>query len=341
MTDSPDDTAIRDRLGLIADLAGTWQGDGLNTAARPDFGGGRDVLLSVSATADTVAFTPIPAVIHNRGFAQPDLEAFGFTYLQQVHDAVSGGPLHIETGMWITLPATIAPAAAPPPGGQLVARMWNIPHGASMVAQGFALPFTGPPAVGPGTDPTGGADPAFSCFPSFNSTPLRPAFPDPTAAVCTAGSSGADRFAAYAFADPRTLPPGITQTAVNDPIVLLQQTVQRQLVEGYRFTGVVLNIATAAAVPFGSGPVDLPQFGGGVTNHTFLRGDSEQRPNLSTALVYATFWLQRLTHPDGRPPVLQLQYAQTALVNFPARSLPGPPNISWPHVTAATLRKLR
>ncbi len=356
MTTSPDETTVLARLGLIAELAGTWHGGGMNIAARPDFQNHGDVLLSVSSTSDTLSFDPIPATIHNRGFAQPDIELFGFTYLQHTSDAVSGDPLHIEPGMWVTLPPTTRPAAEPPPGGQLVARMWSIPHGASMVAQGFAVPFSGPPVIGPAADPVGGSSPAFSSFPSFNSTPLLPAFPGAHSAIFAAGSSEARAradggFSEYTFTDPAALPPGITQQAVDDPVVLLQQHLQRQIAEGYEFDGVALNIATAPAVPFQPRPVvfgdpgappdtlTVPQFGGGIANHTFLRGVAEQQPNLSTALVYATFWLERLRHPDGRPALLQLQYAQTALVNFPARNVTGQPNISWPHVTVSTLRR--
>ncbi|HET9875034.1 MAG TPA: heme-binding protein [Mycobacterium sp.] len=342
--------AVLANLGLLAELAGTWQGRGFNIAASPDFQNQNNVFLNLNLTSDTLAFDPIPATIHNRGFSQPDIELFGMTYLQHSTDATTGGPLHVEPGFWINLPPTTQPAANPPAGGQLVARMWNIPHGASMVAQGFALPFFGPPVLSPGTDPTGGSNPAFSRFPSFNSTPLLPAFPDPKATVFAAGSSEAQSktdggFAEYTLPGPRELPPSITQQLVNDPIILLQQTIEQQLADGYEFEGVALNISTASSIPFQpqpgppSGTVDVPQFGGGIANLAFLRGISEQKPNLSVALVYATFWLEKLHHRDGRPPLMQLQYAQTALVNFPARNVPGQPNMSWPHVTVSTLQK--
>lgn len=357
------------KLRLIAGLTGRWHGYGMNIAARPDFQNHRDVLLSVSLTSDSLSFDPIPATVHNRGFTQPDIELFGFTYLQHTSEAGSGAPLHIEPGMWIALPPTTQPPAEPPPDGQLVARMWSIPHGASMVAQGFAQPFCGPPVISPGADPTAGANPAFSSFPSFNSTPLLPAFPDPTSAVFAAGTSeapakGDGGFAEYTFSDEpaahgtdasaddaaQRLPAGITQQVFDDPILLLQQKVEEQIADGYQFDGVAVNISTAPAIPFRPQPtvfpdpdapvstVNAPQFGGGIANHTFLLGISDQKPNLSTSLVYATFWLETLRHADGRPPLRQLQYAQTALVNFPARNLPGQPNVSWPHVTVATLQ---
>lgn len=334
-------------LGLLAELPGTWRGSGFNIAASPDFENRSDVVLNLNLTSDVLSYDPVPATIHNRGFSQPDIELFGMTYLQHSTDTTTGAPIHAEPGFWINQPPTTQPPAEPPAGGQLVARMWSIPHGASMVAQGFALPFSGPPTLSPGTDPTTGSAPAFSVFPSFNSTPSLPAYPDSEAAVSVAGTSARSMFARYDVAEHKTLPAGISQQLINDPVVLLQQNIAQQLAEGYQFEGVALNISTASPVrfhPSSAGAdhdvVDVPQFGGGIANLGFLRGVSDQQPNLSVALVYATFWLEKLTHPDGRPPILQLQYAQTALVNFPARTIAGQPNMSWPHVSVSTLHRV-
>lgn len=353
---SLDDATVLAKLGLLAELAGTWQGSGFNIAAHPDFQNQGDVALELNLTSDWLSFDPIPSVIHNRGFSQPDIELFGLSYLQRSHDATTGWPLHIEPGMWINQPSTTQPPAEPPPGGQLVARMWSIPHGASFVAQGFALPFSGPPAISSGADPVSGSHPAFSSFPAFNSTPLLPAFPDPKSAVFAAGTSEAQAkadggFSAYSVTDQQALPAAITQQLVNDPVTLLQQTVQQQIADGYQFEGVAVNVATASVIPFYPEPVvfpypgppastmSVPQFAGEIANLAFLLGTFDQKPNLSTALVYATFWLEKLSHPDGRPPLMQLQYAQTALVNFPARNIPGQPNVSWPHITVSTLQR--
>jgi hypothetical protein len=351
-----DNSTLLAKLDPLAGLAGTWQGSGFNIAAHPDYQNHGNVVLELNLTSDTLSFDPIPAVIHNRGFAQPDIEMFGLSYLQRSHDATSGWPIHIEPGIWIKQPSTTQPPAQPPAGGQLVARMWSIPHGASFVAQGFALPFSGSPVISPGSAWAIGSNPMFSSFPSFNSTPLLPAFPDPESAIFAAGTSEAQAksnggFCEYTVTGARGLPRTITQQLVNDPVVLLQQTIERQIAEGYRFDGVAVNVATASAIPFRPQPVvfpdagrpvdtvNVPQFGGGIANLAFLRGISDQKPNLIAALVYATFWLEKLSHPDGRPPLLQLQYAQTALVNFPARNLSGQPNVSWPHVTVSTLQK--
>jgi hypothetical protein len=143
---------------------------------------------------------------------------------------------------------------------------------------------------------------------------------------------------------PPVLPPAITQTLLNDPVTLLQQTIQEQVAQGYSFSGVALNIATASEIDFftapvingaplpGTTPVNLVQAGGGTENLLFLQ------PNADTTLVYATFWLEKLTHPQ-EPTIMQLQYAQMVMLNFPALTIPGKPAFAWPHVSVATLTK--
>jgi hypothetical protein len=180
---SPDNETVLKNLGLLADLAGNWHGKGFNLVARPDFEDQTNVFLELNLTSETTKFDPISSSIPNRGFGQPDIELFGLTYLQKISDATTGGALHIEPGIWITQPATSDPPLSPPAGGQLVSRMANIPHGNSMLAQGVATSFNGPPTISPGDDPISGVNPAFSLFPSFNTTaidlqpPLLPARP--------------------------------------------------------------------------------------------------------------------------------------------------------------------
>ena len=168
------------------------------------------------------------------------------TYLQKISDATTGGALHIEPGIWITQPATSEPFLSPPDGGQLVSRMANIPHGNSLLAQGVATAFEGPPTISPGANPVAGGNPAFSLFPSFNSTaidlaPVLTAGAPLGAPVFAAGTSEAQSkfnggFTQYTLANaasptntrtplgnvPAVLPPAITQALLNDPVTLLQ-----------------------------------------------------------------------------------------------------------------------
>jgi hypothetical protein len=366
---SPDNATVLQNLGLLAELAGNWHGTGFNLVARPDFEDQTNVFLELNLTSETTKFDPISSSIPNRGLAQPDIELFGLTYLQKISDATTGGALHIEPGIWITQPATTSPPLSPPTGGQLVSRMANIPHGNSLLAQGVATSFNGPPTISPGANPISGGSPAFSLFPSFNSTAidLQPALAPGVplgAPVFAAGTSEAQSkpgggFPEYTLTNaagpqntrtplgnvPPILSPSITQALVNDPITLLQQTIVDQMAQGYSFSGVALNISTAPSISFfaapvingsplpaSTPPVSLAQAGGGAENLSFLQ------PNADTTLVYATFWLEKLTHPD-QPPIMQLQYAQMVMLNFPALTIPGKPPFAWPHVSVATLRK--
>ena len=380
--------AVLHNLGLLADLAGTWIGTGFNLVARPDFKDQTNVFLELNLTSETTEFIPISSSIPNRGFAQPDIELFGLTYLVKISDATTGGALHIEPGIWVTQPPTSAPPLSPPAGDQLVTRMANIPHGNSLLAQGVATRFNGPPTISPGANPTSGANPAFSVFPSFYTTAIDLQGPGlltggvPLGApIFAAGTSElqskpAGGFHQYTLANPfgpantRTplgnvppvLAPAITQQILNDPVTLLQQTIQDQIALGYTFSGVALNISTASPITFFTAPVvngvplpaakptTLPQAGGGIENLSFLLGPSlgpNPPNNAFTALFYATFWLETLTHPT-EPSFMQLQYAQMTILNFPALLLAKPaanpptpaPNFSWPHVQVGTLQKV-
>src|ERR1700722_20192373 len=137
---TPDNTTVLKQLGLIAELAGTWKGEGFNLIARPDAQGNSNLYLQLNQTRETLTITPIGSAIPNRGFGQNDIELFGLTYLQKISDTVTGGALHIEPGIWVTQPATTATPEAQAAGTQSVARMATIPHGNALLAQGSAMP---------------------------------------------------------------------------------------------------------------------------------------------------------------------------------------------------------
>lgn len=303
---SPDNETVIKNLGLLGELAGNWHGKGFNLVARPDFEDQTNVFLELNLTSETTKFDPISSSIPNRGFAQPDIELFGLTYLQKISDATTGGALHIEPGIWITQPPTTTPPLSPPAtGGQLVSRMANIPHGNSLLAQGLATAFDGPPTISPGANPITGGNPTFSLFPSFNSTaidlqpPLTAGVPL-GAPIFAAGTSEAQSKPGGGFPEytlsvpfgptntrtpldntPPVLPPSITQALVNDPITLLQQTIDDQIAQGYSFSGVALNISTVPSISFFTAPVisgsplpgtttvSLVQAGGGTENCRF------------------------------------------------------------------------
>ncbi len=366
---SPDNSTVLDKLGYLAELAGTWKGEGFNLIARPNFEGNANLYLQLNQTRETLKVSPIGSSIPNRGFGQKDIELFGLTYLQQISDVFTGGAMHIEPGIWVTQPTTTYPAETVPDGAQIVARMSTIPHGNSVLAQGVAEAFSGPPTLQTATAPY-----AFSKFPSFNSTPFAAL---PTPILNAAGSSDKltappPGFTEYdltipeSAGNPRTpfgtnppdppLPAEIRgvpmQDMVNDPIKLLQAVIDKQVDEGHTFEGTVLNVATQAKVTFFQNPnshagdptvdVSLAAAGGGTENILFLEGGEPtgaQGPNADTALVYSTFWIEKVGHPT-RPTFMQLQYAQMVVLNFPILSLmPTVILLGWPHVSVATLRK--
>ena len=365
---TPDSATVLNTLGLLADLAGTWRGEGFNLIARPDFEGNANLYLQLNQTQETLKIDPIGSSIPNRGFGQDDIELFGLTYLQKISDASTGGALHIEPGLWVTQPTTTYPPETAPPGAQIVARMGSIPHGTTVLAQGTAAPFVGPPTL-----TTGAAQYAFSQFPSFNSTPFAVGTPikaagssEKLSAPAPPGFTQYDLTVPDSAANPRTpfgtsppeppLPAAINgvpmQNVVDDPINLLQQVIQDQVTDGHTFEGTVLNIATQAAITFFTNPntppggpttvVNVIDGGGAPENILFLEGGEPvgpKGPNAQTALVYATFWIEKVMHVD-RPHFMQLQYAQMTILDFPIlTALPNVVNLGWPHISIATLRR--
>jgi hypothetical protein len=359
---------VSSELGLLKHLAGTWEGEGFNLIARPAFNFGTDLFLQLNRTRETLKFDPIGSPIPNRGFEQADITLHGLTYLQKINDLSTGSALHIEPGIWVRQPNTAAPAEIAPAGAEIIARMGSIPHGNAILAQGLAQRFTGPPTLQVPGNPFHGSN-----FYSFNSTPIGapptvPATAPPVFSATgssqagTAAVNGITVFDEYNLSVPvspvntRTspVPPGITQAIVNDPIILLQDVVNSQVNDGYTFEGTVLNIATVQEIDFHlvkdsplAGPTvatTVPEFNGGPENILFLIDDRTTPPNgnAQTAIIYATFWIERVTHKKHGHSFMQLQYAQMVTLNFPIRSLLNNGafvNLGWPHITVATLKK--
>jgi hypothetical protein len=362
---TPDNETVVENLGLLGELAGTWEGEGFNLIARPDFKDKTNLFLQLNTTREHLKVDPIGSPIPNRGFGQKDIALYGLTYLQKITDLPSGGALHIEPGIWIKQPDTTYPPETAAAGQHLIARMGTIPHGNSLLAQGTAATFTGDPTL---TLPT--AQYNGSQFPSFNSTPfaIPPAPASPT--LNAAGSSealsvptppGPPGFTQYDLSIPASptntrtnpVPPGITQDIVNDPILLLQAVINKQKADGHSFSGAVLNICTQAKITFfknknSTKPTDptvtvnVANGAGGIENILFLEGGDPVGgvgANADTALVYATFWIEKVTHPT-RPPFMQLQYAQMVILDFEIfAALPKNVNFGWPHISVATLKK--
>jgi hypothetical protein len=74
-------------LGLLADLEGTWAGNGFNLIAVPNKQNNTDFRLILNATTEILQFNSIGGAIPNRGSEQDNIDIFGLTYLQRVNDA--------------------------------------------------------------------------------------------------------------------------------------------------------------------------------------------------------------------------------------------------------------
>jgi hypothetical protein len=140
--------ATGDSLGPLKDLPGFWEGTGFSLIARPDFDHENEdgFFLELNLLKETIEFTTIGSPVYNRGSLQDDVALFGVTYLHRVTDATTGGALHIEPGVWLSIPATTVPTA-----GASIARLSTIPHGNSVCAVGqpqFVVP-DGPPEIPP------------------------------------------------------------------------------------------------------------------------------------------------------------------------------------------------
>jgi hypothetical protein len=194
-------------LGPLAKLPGTWVGNGFNLIARPDKEGGKFFFLEMNATDETLEVTPISGPIPNRGSRQDDISFLGLTYLQRISDAVHGGGLHIEPGIWLSVPATTAPPAEPS-----VVRLATVPHGTSVLAQGEAFFSEGGPQIAP-----------------VSSRPIEVERPSPLELE--------GYLEQYEGAQ---LPPGIPDGAVENPNLVLTEAIKGQTI----IETVVLSIST-------------------------------------------------------------------------------------------------
>ena len=134
--------AAADPLGPLAGLAGTWSGQGFNVIWRPNHTQNQDRFLELNLTSEVLEFTVIPGKIPNRGLLQPDMTMRGLTYLQQISDANLHAGLHVEPGLWISVPATSDPHETP-----TVSRLASIPHGTTILAQGTAATSAAAPSI--------------------------------------------------------------------------------------------------------------------------------------------------------------------------------------------------
>jgi len=228
-------SATGNPLGPLSELEGKWSGRGFNTIWRPNHTPGQDRFLELNLTEDDIEFTEIKGPIPNRGLLQDDIQMFGFTYLQQIKDLNNKAGLHIEPGIWASVPETENPDEPP-----TVVRMASIPHGTTVVAEGLSADVNGPPII---------HDNNITPFKIGNPAATIP-FPESKLAIPTA------------FRSPPADLEGITQTMVDNPNSVLKDA------------NIGHSIIKTVALSVSSQPA-APVVGGGTANTAFLQGAAQ------------------------------------------------------------------
>jgi hypothetical protein len=218
-------------LGPLESLPGKWTGTGFNQIWRPHHATPpdpptQDRFLELNLTTETLEFEAISGPIPNRGLLQGDISMFSVTYLQKVSDVVTGG-IHVEPGIWASIPATTNPAEGP-----TVARLASIPHGTTILAQGTSITVNGPPKID---------DVSITPFVIGNPARTIP-FPESNLATPTTFRSVSNA--------------NITQPLVDNPNSLLAAAIVDQDIT----STTVLIIATTAPSPISGGGTDATAF---------------------------------------------------------------------------------
>ena len=193
------------------------------------------------------------------------------------------------------------PSTTDPNAPATIVRMGSIPHGTTINLQGRAFSVPQPQ------------------FDVASITPFKIDHPDqlvpfPEENLSTASQSRT----------PPNRVAGLTQTQLDNPNLFLSTTIAPQTI----LSTTVLRVTSDTSIP-GS----IPNAGGGMDNIAFLTGVGAPPvggPNAIAAFAEATFWIERVRGDRGNPDFNQLQYTQRVLLNFN--------ELSWPHITVATLR---
>jgi hypothetical protein len=129
---------VDQKLGALAMLAGTWNGQGNTMLAVPAkqglFRG-----INHPLTTETLTYSGSAPIPDRGGFNQPDIFLTGLKYHHLVVDATTTEPLHEEMGFWLNVPETVDPKA---PAG--IIRELTIPHGNAAILFGSAASHKGP-----------------------------------------------------------------------------------------------------------------------------------------------------------------------------------------------------
>jgi hypothetical protein len=270
-------------LTPLKGLLGKWEGTGLNIIWRPlQLKLGDDHFLEINKTKETLEFAEIKGPIPNRGFLQGDLAMVGVHYLQQISDANLGNGLHIEPGVWLSVPLTTDPDVP-----ASVVRLASIPHGTTIVAQGSASMVDQAPAI-----------------PAVTITPFRIGDPTQTNSFPEQDLNQQSNFRTNGAGLN-----GVDQGMLDNPNSILEPPKEKVVAT------TILQVSTLPTPILGGGTANTAFLQGAPPS----AGPPPAGPNADAAQVTATFWLQT-TEGSEQPDFLQ--YSQTVLLNFGPLSWP-------------------
>jgi hypothetical protein len=297
-------TTIGQQLGPLAELPGTWVGNGFNLISLPDKHDNQPFRLRLNATKETLSFAVIGAPIPDQGSQQDGITFLGLHYFQLVSDAATNEGLHLEPGIWLNVPATTVPEQ-----GRTIVRLATIPHGNTLLAQGpLQCTIDGRPVIGAADSIPFTLDPV---------TGARDHTTDP-------------QYLARFFSTP--VPAGIPADAIANPNLVLIDAIKNNAINGHKI--VKTDVLSVSATPVGGingswmapsgAPPAKPNEIGGLVSIPFVVA------NANATSFAATFWIETVEGEDGSA-FLQLQYTQTVILDFI--------DMKWPHISVATLVK--
>lgn len=281
-----------ERLGALENLPGYWEGVGFSLIARPHFGA--DSKHGFFLQLNMLRETIEFTTIGSPVFNRGSLQEDVAIYGMTYVHRVTDAPTGGALHIETGMWLNIPPTSVPA-SGPSIARLGSIPHGNAFCTVGFS------------------EEAEFDRLPSI---PPANVIPFPIGATPPPPGS-ANPFEEYDLAIPSTmrsqpLPAEITQALINDPNQMLRDALEKQVNQ----EGKVLNSITRLITQ----TVDQQSIG----NIPFIT------ENANTLDLESVFAIESVTDSCGDE-YLQLQYSQTALVNFKG--------MSYPHVSVGTLTK--
>ena len=284
--------ALCEKLGALHNLPGYWEGLGFSLIARPHFG-------PDSKHGFFLQLNMLREVIEFTTIGSPV-----FNRGSQQEDMAIYGVTYMHrvtddtTGGALHVEPGMwlnIPPTSVPEAGASIARLGTIPHGNAFCTVGFSqeAEYDRIPEIPPAN---------VIPFP-IGGSPLPPGSVNP--------------FEEYNLSIPTamrspSLPPAITQTLINDPNQMLRDTLDKQVNQEGKVLNWITRLITKTA--------DEKSIG----NIPFITA------NANTMDFESVFAIESVTDSCGDES-LQLQYSQTALINFRG--------MSYPHVSVGTLTK--